>query len=596
MPLIYLFLVLISQQIITIMNLEAKKTYITSAVRSRFMFSSPEEAERFLGMQLKSWVEKFDESQIRETYNRFSTLCEQDTSLTLKEAIDMLTETSEVFLNEDFQDSKRSSTLQKLGLKLFFWTYFSTEHGLYDILSKEAKPSEEEIAIFEEMGFRAEGYNEGALDTMMFMLLCFNAVKPFTINSRPRKQSSDNIESTKDYLGLLTKIKQLWPMIGNLESFPEFDEAIKETQERVNSGNPLTSARMWALLTSIVLLKELRHLPSELTRANEQADYAIDFGIWIDNQDMGRNRFWIFPTNLRMVFCYSNEYGKWVLRPYEWISTYDEESGKYSVHIIPPEESLSIVKYGQLDASEVATVKAEYEGVSDEYQETMYLEILTPDKSWLDFDILHRLKPGSRLNENYSVLLKSFYNQGRSGDSVLNNPYSVLIDTPICFVGMDNKYLYVMDLREVAHRMVRSQEVEDYEYVATNVPADTTLFDILKSGEVLYRIPHTEKGFEATDANMQFSKLLSKLLNTNLAAVSKSFNRSQDFDVWTRKEIETYRRFKEAALATRFPAGIRMYHVKEGKGELRRLCFNNAGLTVDFDTALLLYGASEIKD
>ena len=74
-----------------------------------------------------------------------------------------------------------------------------------------------------------------------------------------------------------------------------------------------------------------------------------------------------------------------------------------------------------------------------------------------------------------------------------------------------------------------------------------------------------------------------------------SLNEGPDLAIMVRKEIETYRRFKDAALSTRFPASITIYHFPDGKKDLRRLCFNASGVIIDLDTALALYGVKTVK-
>ena len=575
------------------MSRESKfKKSVSSLIRSDIIFPDRATGEKFIGMTLKSWLNLHNEEKILEIYERLNQKIKEFFPISVNKAVDGLVKASKTFGSKNLWNGKRKQSKQRFALKLFYKIAFQEYNHIYLTLSPAVAIQENE-KLFEEEFWKALDNNFTA--PFWFILIGYGVLTPFSDISRPRKDYCEGRVDLTKYISLLDDIIKYWPVVGSLSSFHEIEiyrSRIESLLEEDDYVSPLT---LISQLQNLCDLVEIRSSPENLTVSNENASVLIPEGIWIDEYDMGKTRFWIFPLNLRMIFCFSFEYGIWQLKVFEAISDYDDENDEYDLTVISPEESKNALLDGKLSSESIHETRVSYSDQCGEYMEKLIFNHLNHRPEWFDFSCMMRLGPSSDLHTRFGGIINELYNSKTFGfEPPLINKSAWMTDASNSFVAMDDRYIYLKDKGRMSHRLtiVENLEGEYYHYVPIHNNQGLSILKIDVTEESpLYIIPRNESDYPEMGSQDEIKKMIDSHIEITETPGADEYN---DYAYLLRREAETYRRYKEAVFSTVFPGQITIYTLCDNGTEYKRLCFNKCGVAVDLQKAISLYGMKKV--
>ncbi|MCH5235615.1 MAG: hypothetical protein J1E16_09985 [Muribaculaceae bacterium] len=572
---------------------EKIKKNVSNLIRSGILFPNREEGEKFIGMTIKSWLNLQKEEKIVEVYDKLNIKIKELFPTTVTKAIDTLVKASQAYVSQNLWKGRKKQSKQKYALKLFYKIVFQEYHHIYQTLPSAVIFDEEEEGMEEAL---LNALDNKFMSAFWFILIGYEVINPFLDISRPRKNFYDGSVDLAKYLALLIDIVKYWPVVGSLSSFHEIEIYKTQIESSLKINDYVSPFVLIGYLQNLYDLVEIRTSPDNLTVSNDNANFLIPEGIWIDESDLGKSRFWIFPINLRMIFCYSFEYGSWHLNVHEAISDYDDENEEYVLTIISPEESKNGILNGKLSSESIHEMRVNYSDESGEYLEKLEFHHLNQRPQWFDFDSMMRLDSSSELHTRFLEIINKLYNLPPLGISLpLINPSAWMTDASNCLIGMDEKYIYLKDKGIVRHILKIAENLEGEYYQYLPIPSKnqwSSLFGIKISDESpLYIISRNEADYPDMDPKDE----IKKMIDSPIEIIDKpKISESQDYAYILRREAETYRRFKEAVFSTPFPGEITIYAILDKDKEYKKICFNKCGVIVDLDKAISLYGMKKI--
>lgn len=569
------------------------KKNVSDLIRSGILFPNRKEGELFIGMTLKSWLNLKKEEKIFEIYDRLNDRVRELFPVSVNKAINSLITSGKAYLSPVLWEGRRKQSKQRFALKLFFKFIFQNYPHIYRTLPAFITINEEEKELAESL---EKGLDYSRMALLWFILTGYDIINPFVEISRLPKDSTGFV-NLQNYIRLLEDIIKFWPIVGALSSFHEIEIYKKQIESSIENDEYVSPLILIGQLQNLYDLVEVRSSPENLIISNESADILLPEGIWIDNIDKGKSRFWIFPVNLRMIFCYSFEYGSWQLKVYEAISDYDDENEEYVVSVISPEESKKAILNGKLSSESIHEMRIWYsEDIEENCLEKLMFEHLNDIPEWFDFSHMMRLKEGSELHARFLEIIGEFYNPKPFGMALpLVNHSAWMTDTSNSLIAMDEKFLYLKDKGICRHIMtkVKNLDGEYYNYIPfPNKKLAFSLLDIkISENDPLYLIPKNDNDYPEIDSKDELKKMMETRLELSADA---NMEESDDYSFILRREAETYRRYKEAVVSTTFPGEITIYTIKDGEEEYKKICFNKCGVAVDLNKAIGLYGMKKI--
>ncbi|MDE6079510.1 MAG: hypothetical protein K2G35_05550 [Duncaniella sp.] len=418
------------------------------AINSRLLFNSKQEAEDFLGIQLKNLKSP---KNMRAHLDLLDAKSEEDAMIDLSTLVDLYSGALEKFRLDNGLKSvarqtdrrTREEIRKRLAVRLFLWTYLGQTSDGRD----KALNHDDDKGRFPNDSFRPycqEPGGEESIDVCFTILLNWAIVSPN--GSKTEDYPSDHTRSDR-MLELLTTIRNEMPQVGIFEAggLPAIEVAIKEILYcKANDIYP-SSARYWLMLQQVAMAALASAAPDTLDAAG-LTTYGLRLpGIWKDNEDGGVKRFWIFPANYHFAFCYERtSAGDWFLNPYEFSAyttdiTSDDCDSDYLV-VAEASHSQTIIANGGCGSNADGIAYARFKRTLDSDCNPTVLNLLPmkptlpPPLPWDRFD---RLSPHDHL---FKEALE-----------VVRNPqyraygYNCLINIVNNIVGVDRDYIYLYD-------------------------------------------------------------------------------------------------------------------------------------------------------
>lgn len=540
-----------------------------SAVNSRFLYNNKHEYSELLRKNVSKMYEIDDSRTIEDIYQRFTAKCKEETGYPLQPLLEAYREASEIYLSKDFWGGRRE-TRQAFAMKLFIKRHMQPSPAvakLTDEISNHEKDDEIMARFF-------SSYNERELiDVCFSVLLARKIIIPFT--EGPRNYKGPNKEL------FLVFLKDLNERLKGMVNVYENPVVIEDHIAELESGlYVLTVAKAWGILNDIGCV--LRNQSIESILYSSFRSYSVNLpGIWIDDCDMGKTRFWIFPSNYKMAFCYSFKNANLRLTPYEFcIYSHDEDSVDDVCVMVTPEGNEQMMCKGHASTSQI--VYADFEVAGNEGTNIITEVTFTPlNKNygcWFAWKKFIKLEDSNPLHERFSSLLADHYNEEPM--VVVKDvwcDYRWMIESPSSLVAIDKEFLYLWDMDKDADRGIRrhyylaEKEEEEFEYIYRNSPA-------MSKGLLGLEVSESRPLYRLLRNDSQYQHLDRYFVNLSI------------------EEQDEYEKFKEVVRNTEFMDQISIYTIKRRDKTFRRLCFNRYSMVFNLDKVLSHFGVSKLTN
>lgn len=380
---------------------------ITYAWRGRLLFRSDAEYRQLLGVTYETVRDRRDDSSALEGYyNMLNDECRRQCGETLYAMVAMWLEVSDpdIVWRERCQLASRK--------KFCRW--------LFRMAAAPSVP----LTVDQELRYSPKSCdNELAglgLDEAFLLLVTFKVIKPLAM----MRGRDITVDDNSRLAALVAQLKEDMPQAPTLAKPLAFDIVMEELKA------PKSVAQMWEMLRRIAHACGAVYAPTE---AFPTRGLSLP-GVWLDDAD--ENRFWLFPENMLMAFCYSNNGSGWTLRAYEFV-----EAGNDKCVFISTRGNEQLLAHGVMDYAEVAAVGYEYDGQCISFKpETGQVP------TWLNWRRFTRVDSDLQ----YRQLLRHIYTPGTLQSMLFSNESALLTDSVDALVAIDSVYIYVWDAPQVA--------------------------------------------------------------------------------------------------------------------------------------------------
>lgn len=428
---------------------------IKIAYRSRLLFGTDLEYREYLGVSFETISDNHDDERMMNLYyDMLDKECLAQTGRNLYAMVASYLKASEISRSTDFdwKGRKQIASRKKFVRMLFRMSAApGVNLSVEEILKFRPKDGDKELIE----SICPEGFaKDGNIDLVFLMLITFGIIKPYSPKMKRRNANGKEQESSLlCMIGLVDTIKEDMPRIGVFPKPLIFDTVPEVLQSAKKDLAVCTPAWFWNLLNLIEDACISNASPSRVAESMLELTGLSMPGIWVDDKDNGQSRFWIFPENKYMAFCFSGKNGSWQLTPYEFCF----HAKKYKTHIdevcafVTAKGNRQVLSSSDrtMDSGEVVTLP--YELVpSDEYAsfgEIRFESDATERPSWFDWNSFKRLLPDAPLSEEYSGLVAELYDSSSPRSVLLTNNAAFITDVIDCLIAIDNDYLYVSDIR-----------------------------------------------------------------------------------------------------------------------------------------------------
>lgn len=473
---------------------------ISVAYRSRLIWRTDAEYRRALGVSYETVVNKRDSERDMEMYyGILSRHTESTMDESLRNVIGQYVEASELYLSLDWGDRSQLASRRKF-CRMLFRLYVAAGRRLTneEIFKFRIKDDDDRLLNV----FFPDGADESpAVDIRLITLFAFGILRPWGgDNTRGRDiRDKETTASLEKFRSLVEVLRADTPRLGSTEKPLVFDELLSMIDSYLRDKDSLDECApisMWSALVDVTRICRSLATAERLRTAGEQLCGLHMYGIWVDDTDGGKNRFWIFPDNSLSSFCYEYDGLNWLLMPYEFKVRFADNPDYHDTFIfLTPEANLNsvlssdkVVEHGHIA---VGPIEMDTDEERRELVGVTFQEGALPFPAWFGWRKMQRL---SREDERYKrlrALLSDIYNPARPLSMFFRNTAPELIDRYNNLVGRDNKYLYVYDWQP-KRCVVRERGDDTFMYEVApdeELPADA-LFELkLSERNPLYAIP-----------------------------------------------------------------------------------------------------------
>lgn len=472
---------------------------IVVAHRSRMLFRSDAEYRAALGVSFETVVNNRESARDMEMY--FGILAHRSAEVideSLEDLVQSYKAASEFYLSLDWSD-RRHMTPRRKFCRMLFLLYATACKRLAanEQLRFKIKDNDENLLkIFFPQG--TDG--EPSVDICLIMLFAFGILRPYSENSRGHDlRDKEIIDSLKKLRSLIDVLKGDIPRLGSTEKPLVFDEWLNIIDDYLSTGDSLedcTPIWMWTSLKSISRACRSLVIAERLRVEGEQLCGLRLFGIWIDDADEGENRFWIFPDNNMLCFCYEYDGVKWRLSPYEFkVRLADNPDYPDTYILIAPAGNLKfILSPDRVIGPEhisIGTIEGEFDQTTGEINLLTFHEGPKSSPEWFDWRTWERLSSDDARHERFRGVLRSIYNPKSTSAMLFEITAVELIDRFNNLIGRDNRYLYVYDWQP-KRCVIRERKTETFTYEVApeeELPSQTLLDVDISVRNPLYAIP-----------------------------------------------------------------------------------------------------------
>lgn len=290
------------------------------------------------------------------------------------------------------------------------------------------------------------------IDIVFTLLLTFQVIRPFGSDSIRALKYSSPLDARDRMLELLEVLQNDLPSFGINKNLNSIVQAAKILYSCNDDTVPFPPAAFWGMLNKVSLELKAVSSPAELLDSHVELNGYIMPGIWVDDAEDGETRFWVFPNNKLMAFCFYLKNREWILNPYEFVFTkleYEYELDN-TCTIATTKGNHQVFITGKIDEDEYVRLRYEI-GDRDEdgrFQTIRFeLENGSDYPYWMTWRSFRRLPIDHALAKEYMHIINEIY----YGSEMLRgfdfrNIGKCITDSADCLVGLDSEFLYLSDI------------------------------------------------------------------------------------------------------------------------------------------------------
>lgn len=519
---------------------------IEAAYRSRLLFRTEEEYREITGVAYETIRDcKEDSDALAEYYGKLHNECLRQCGMPLDTIVEYYMKASDICIDVKSADSNGAAAgfdwmeRDQLASRKKFcrWMFRKVSIPVRRMSIEEEskfKPKKSDPKLFDL--FYPAGFEEERLYDLIFvMLITFGVVRPYTSDSKRGRDITDAEarRSCEAFRDLVETLREDTPQIGVLPKPMIFDITLKKLQGDTDDFRYYSVAEIWNMLDDIENACLAMASPQCAADAEvSMTGYSMP-GIWVDDTDEGRSRFWIFPENKLMAFCYRSNGASWQLVPYEFVffrsrngynlsdsCTFATAKGNYD---------MMNDTVGMTEASEIVNASYTKEASIDDGESFNKISFTIQSGNapeWMDWHSFRKLDAADPLHARYLKVTKDIYDpQSLSQFILFENTGALLTDAMNSLIAVDNEYLYVSDMPRPERFILSCDKKDNYRFLYNPVfsthPEVTGLRNAVISKEhPLYLLPrdfqeqkkHTDERkqlFEEACRNMNFGDQIS---------------------------------------------------------------------------------------
>lgn len=478
----------------------SKYDVVSVAYKSRFIFRTESEYREALGASFETIMSKRESERDMEMYyGILDRKAKQALDTHLDDVIEDYLIASDLYLSLDWGDRSHIASRKKFCRMLFRLSVTAGKAlSIDEIFKFKAKEADEELM----KTFLPYGMEAAPMGIIGFLLLfAFGIVRPWNPETSRGHDIRDKetINVLEKLVALIGLLKEDTPRLGSTERPLVFDQWCKLIEGYLRDSESLSDCSPLMMLSSLMdIARACRSLVvSEDHRIESQRFQGLYMhGIWIDDADQGKNRFWIFPDNLSLAMCYKRNGAGWELDTYEFEVRHSTTPVNMdSFILVTPQGNLGYaLSIERIIGSEHMGIGS-YEELRNETtgeitQLTLNAESLQFPE-WLNWRKWEQLGHDDLRYKEFRTVLAKVYDPQSPHSIIFRNTAPELIDNVNNFVGHDNKYIYVYDWRPKRFLIRENEEdVFTYEGNCTRMATNQALFELNISEEhPLYAIP-----------------------------------------------------------------------------------------------------------
>ncbi|MDE6255690.1 MAG: hypothetical protein K2M39_05805 [Muribaculaceae bacterium] len=486
----------------------SKYQIILTAYKSRFIFRTDAEYRKTLGVSFETVSDKMkasnkdkkeDEREIDIFYDILDRECRRLLDDSLEAAMTDYLVASEAFFDIDW-GARRQMASRKTFCRLLFRLVATGGMELSAEEYLKFKVKDDDLRLIQY--FYPDSFDNPAVNVRLITLFTFGVISPWKGPAARGRDLTDKrtVESLRNFLELVSLLREDIPRIGSLEKPYVFNQWIGILNMHLNEDAHLPEVTpLWFTYGLTEIGAACRSLvnPEDRRRKGEMLVGLRMPGIWVDDSDGGKNRFWIFPDNIKGAFCYQHEGMGWKLIPYEF-NCYDNSDPEYvnSCFFVTPKGNLNLVLTPQLPMDEREMAYAGYEITPNESGEEIrsvdFYDGPIPFPDWFDWRRFERLSKDDPRYGRLREVLNDIYDPNSSISYISENVAPTLTDTVNNIVGRDRYYLYISDFRRPDRFLIKENELElfTYEFTYNNGFPPLSLLNLeITEEHPLYAIP-----------------------------------------------------------------------------------------------------------
>lgn len=559
---------------------------LDTVIKSRLLSFDDNGYENLLEMDIDSFRKRYKDAsdeKLDPIMDRFSKACESLDALSPQYMITPYIKASDVFNSVDFDWGKNKQLASRK--KFCIWMFRQAYMNNPDLHNDPYSATTEDWELFKLFKPDSEDDRED-IDIVFTLLLSFQVIRPFGSGSMRALKYSSPLESNENMVKLLQALQKELPTFGILKNLRSIEIALNTLNDAKNDNCLLPPAALWGLLNNIACDLNVDSSPAELLDSHVEHNGYVMRGIWIDDGDDLQKRFWVFPNNMLMAFCFELKNNEWVLSPYEFAFTkldYEFEFDKTCV-IVTSKGNEEILTKGKVEDDE--WVRLTYE-LGDRDEEGRFQTIRFELESghyypqWMNWRCFKRLPLDHNLTKKYMEVIDKIYHESemlRGFD--FRNIGTWLTDSHDCLVGLDSEFLYLSDIAlDKGGYLERIDGQHDYplyeyhiRYAAKN--PGLSLFGLeISERQPMYVVPRDSSFYAELDKRLNRKSLVKDIPNK----------------VERLAFLRRYEDFKDTVMATEYKDQVTIY-----KDLPRRspaiLCFNQISRTFIIDEIVEWFG------